>query len=73
MSTWTRFWIAWLLIGVTAEIYAIIQPAPGDTISEQVWALRDRLRGSSAFSLILFLTAGLAAWAIYHFAYEGRR
>lgn len=68
---WSRvFWIAWIAVGFFYEMWAIINRQPGDTLSEQVWWLRQNMSGE-VFSLILFLLAGLAAWAVYHFAYQG--
>lgn len=69
--TWSRlFWIVWIAVGFFYEMWAIVNRQPGDTLSEQVWWARQNMSGE-AFSLILFLLAGLAAWAVYHFAYQG--
>jgi hypothetical protein len=63
------FWSVWGLIGGIYETFAILDKTPGDTLSEQIWWLRDH---EFHFSLFGFLLAGLFAWLTYHFTFEGR-
>ena len=67
MTFWRAAWLLWVLYFVVLEVWALIRKAPGDTLSEQVWALRST--GSWLFSLILFVLA----WSAWHFLFEGRR
>jgi len=69
VSAWGIFWITWWAVGILGEVVALINKTPGDTLSEQVWHLRENMSGN-VFSLSLFLLGGLALWAIYHFAFQ---
>lgn len=65
MTIWTKFWLAWAIIGFVVEMYAIFRGVEGGTLSEQLWFLRDT--STTIFSGLLILLA----WSIYHFRYEG--
>ena len=60
--SWSKFWLAYLFVGLIAEAVALSVPAQGGTLSEQVWALK----GTGWFSLILFLLG----WMIFHFIFD---
>lgn len=68
--SWFWFWIGYASVGAVVEVWAASNEIPGDTISEQFWYLRDRL--GNLYSLILFILTAIAAWAIYHFAFQTR-
>lgn len=39
MSSWTWYWIVWLVLGfVVPEGIALVNKSTGDTLSENVWA-----------------------------------
>lgn len=61
VSWFTWFWIAWILAFVVVEVIALRRKAPGDTLSEQVWAV---LRGRP---VLWFLGAGFLVWLLLHF------
>jgi len=69
MNWYPWFWKAWLILGGIVEIIALIRPETHDTLSEQIWALRDSPKGMGFFSLAI----AIMGWAIYHFIYEGKR
>lgn len=71
-SGWTWFWVVWLTIGAVVEFVALFNSGKLDTLSEQVWAVRNNLPPGWA-SLTLFLGIAVAAWVVYHFAVEGSR
>jgi hypothetical protein len=71
-SAWTWFWLAYALIGIVAECIGLFNKLPGDTLSEQIWALRDRIGGSGWWSLGMFIGAAFFAWLLWHFGWEGR-
>lgn len=66
MSGFTKFWLAWAIVGFIVEMYAIVRGIQGGTLSEQLWFLRDT--STTIFSGLLVLLT----WSIYHFRYEGR-
>lgn len=62
------FTIAWIVIGLAAlflEITALLNPAKGDTLSENVWKW---LRGKP---LRKFLLGAFLFWLLMHFLTEG--
>ena len=65
MNGFTMLWLVWVAFGVILELYTLLRKAPGDTLSEQLWSLRDY--GSGLFSLII----AFMLWAVYHFIKEG--
>lgn len=67
---WTLWWVGWVAAGVIAELVALISKQHGDTLSEQVWALREM---PGVFSLLMFMLSGFFLWLIYHFVFEGWR
>lgn len=61
MSKWRALWIGLLVIVLTFEFIAIFNDEPGDTISENVWALLD-------LSWLLWMVFGAAlTWLVVHF------
>lgn len=69
MSAWAWLWLAWAAAGLALELVALLRPAPGDTLSEQVWLLLAQ-RGVGKF-LAWMLTAFLL-WLAFHFVTRGR-
>jgi hypothetical protein len=67
MSLFQKLWIAWAMVGFAIEMIALRRPDPGDTLSEQIWNLRDR--DSEIYYLLLFFFA----WALFHFIFRGQR
>ena len=61
MNPFTWFWIAWIVAFCVMEAIAIHRKAPGDTLSEQVWAV---LRGRPP---LWFIGAGFLVWLAGHF------
>lgn len=53
------------MLGLSLEIFALLSPVKGDTLSEHIWSLR----GTGYFSLIIFLLF----WLIFHFLAEGQQ
>lgn len=64
MRWYQLVWLSWVAFGVGFEIIVLLFKIQGATLSEQIWALRDR--GSGFFSLLMFFLA----WMIYHFIRE---
>lgn len=67
MRTWLfrLGYLAGALLILALEIVAIIDPADGDTITENVRLVV--LSGPFAWSLTLGATVGLLAWMVRHF------
>lgn len=64
-----------LIIGVVftlaVELYgAFVRRAKGDTISEGVWWVRDRLPKPAWYVLLTGL-AGTFGWVVWHFGWQG--
>lgn len=74
-------WVGWavalallILLFAVVEGIAVFRDAPGDTLSEQVWNLRER--GSWLYWLILdvvFITAVVMCWLLWHFRFDTGR
>ncbi len=56
----TVFWTLWIAAFLVIEIVALRRKAPGDTLSEKVWAI---LRFKPAW----FVGAGFLTWLVIHF------
>jgi hypothetical protein len=69
-KSWGAFWVAWGAVGIVVELVAVFRQAKGDTLSEQVWFVRDHYLD---YPMAGFLMAGFFAWLVYHFVFEGRR
>lgn len=69
MNFWALAWLIWVLAGVALELCALVRPAPGDTLSEQVWRVfSDATFGKfAAWMLTAFLF-----WLAFHFVSRGR-
>lgn len=68
MNGWfTAVWLAWGAIFGVAEYRAVKRGRRGDTLSEHVWWLRDRI----PFRLGRWLIGGFLAWLAFHFIAEG--
>lgn len=81
MTVWTKIWVGWsvalaalvVFFGVV-EGWALTRKGPGDTLSEQVWNLREQ--GSWLYWLIIdvvFITAVVMAWLLFHFRFQSGR
>lgn len=68
MNWYPYFWKGWFLLGLIVEMIAIFRPEAGDTLSEQVWALRDDPKMVGSFSFLM----AILAWSIWHFIKEGK-
>jgi hypothetical protein len=71
MSGYTIAWLFWLAMAAVIEIPALLNKAPGDTLSEHVWrwfSIRDKARGWQArrFVLLTFMV-----WLTVHFLTGG--
>lgn len=65
MRLYTWLWIGWVAYFLALETWALLRPARGDTFSEHIWYLRDRLG-----SFFWFMLAGFLFWLVYHFLIE---
>ena len=66
MSRFRLAWVAIILTGVGLEVFALLNAAPNDTFSDQVWDLL-----TLAWPLRIAVLAGMA-WLTLHFI-RGRR
>ena len=66
---WRAVWSVWIVWFIVWEIIALAHPLPGDTLSEQVWCLRDSL-SSNVWSLVFCLFVALLVWLIIHFGWQ---
>lgn len=81
MTIWTKTWVGWavalaflILFFAFVEGWALLRDAKGDTLSEQVWNLRDR--GSWLYWLIVdvvMVTGITMAWLLFHFRFQSGR
>ena len=55
------FWLGLGVVGLTVELYAVYDKKRGDTLSEQVWRLRDLIPGG------MIVLAVFMAWLTVHF------
>jgi hypothetical protein len=62
------FWKLWFAAGFLVEMVALFRPARGDTLSEQLWNLRDNPRMVGSFSFLM----AILIWSVYHFVKEGK-
>jgi hypothetical protein len=72
VSGWTIFWLSFGLVGLVAEGAALARTAPGDTLSEQVWAWLRVAPGKTPARAALLswrsaLVGGLLLWLTGHF------
>lgn len=80
-AIWTRIWTVWaillallILFFLVVEGFALARRGIGDTLSEQVWRLREQ--GSWLYWLIIdvvFVTAVVMAWLLFHFRFQSGR
>ena len=60
-TRWTLIWVLLLVVVLVLEFIAIFNGAPGDTISENIWALL-------SLSWLLWLVVGVVLlWLTVHF------
>lgn len=81
MTIWTRTWVGWavalallIIFFAFVEGWALLRDDTGDTLSEQVWNLRER--GSWLYWLIIdvvFITAVVMCWLLFHFRFQSGR
>lgn len=65
-TPWPWLWVAWILMFLVIEFWAIFDDDPDDTLSEHVWSLMNMS------SFIAFAVVTLLVWLIYHFVWERR-
>jgi hypothetical protein len=63
---WAYAWVAWIAAFLTIEVLALKNSAPGDTLSEHVWAVfsikeKGNWWRARRFSLLAFM-----AWLVVH-------
>lgn len=66
MTIWTWLWVFWLAFFLAIEGAAIINKAPGDTLSEHIWKwfrIRDKPRAWTWRRAVL---AGFLVWLLVH-------
>ncbi|MFA5636859.1 MAG: hypothetical protein WC977_13260 [Anaerovoracaceae bacterium] len=66
---WRLVWAVWLGWFLVWEIIALSHPMSGDTLSEQIWHLRDTLSGN-VWSLFFCLFIALLVWLVIHFGWQ---
>lgn len=76
MTVWSWAWIALLVVPVAVEVWAIVRRGEGDTLSEQVWALRAWLKtkgyaGQVAWAAFVWALVGFFGWLVLHFTFPG--
>lgn len=67
LSPWGKFWTLWAGTGAVAEVIALVRHNPGDTLSEQMWAIRRNTDNQGFYTLFLFFLL----WLVWHFWKEG--
>lgn len=65
LSKFTIAWIVWVVWFVVWETWALLDPAPDDTLTEHI---RPLIHGSS---FGWFLGSAFALWLVWHFLVEG--
>lgn len=63
--TWV--WLALISVGVGLEAYALRSRAKGDTLSEQVWSLRDLAKRYRVDAVANAVIIGTLGWMALHF------
>lgn len=81
MSVWTKAWVGWsvalaalIVFFAVVEGWALARNLPGDTLSEQVWNLREK--GSWLYWFILdviTIACFTFAWLLFHFRFQSGR
>lgn len=79
LTFWGRVWVVWavlmallLIWFLVFEALALFHKAPGDTLSEQIWWLRNH--GHWLYFVVLdvwFLGAVALGWSLFHFQHQG--
>lgn len=67
---WPYIWLAWAVIGLTLELWALNDKAKGDTLSEQVWSLVALARKHKVVGLLHIGLIGFFVWLGLHFAFK---
>jgi len=72
----TLVWIGLILLLVIVEIYTIANKKRGDTLSEQVWRMREWLKGKgfagqTAWALFVWALIGFFGWLVLHLVLPG--
>jgi uncharacterized RDD family membrane protein YckC len=65
VSGWTIAWLVWGVLFVIVEAPAVWRKRRGDTLSEQVWWLRDRKIGPIPLGYLIL--GPFWAWLTLHF------
>jgi hypothetical protein len=70
MTFFDVFWTAFVVLGLSVELVALVSPERGDTASEHVWKwLRVRdARPTAPFIVLRVLTAIACVWLAPHFS-----
>lgn len=70
MSGWSWFWLAWAVVGIGVETWAIKRKASGDTLSEQMWSIRKLAKQHKLNALFSVVMLGFFVWLALHFAFH---
>jgi len=66
---WRAIWTIWLAWFLVWETIALAHPMKGDTLSEQIWNLRDSM-SHNVWSLIFCLFVAVLVWVAIHFGWQ---
>lgn len=69
MTRWRLFWFGALSALLVVELWTVVDPRPGDTLSEQVVPL---LEVRLVWTLTLLAWLAFAAWLAWHWWFERR-
>lgn len=74
MDVWSWLWVGWLAAFCVIEGVALARKAPGDTLSEHVWAWFHTAKGAKTDGttrLRRFALLALVTWLAVHFLTGG--
>lgn len=76
MTGWSWAWIGLIALLVGFEVFTIIRRGEGDTLSENVWKLREWLKGKGyggkmGWALLVWALIGFFGWVTLHFVFPG--
>jgi hypothetical protein len=66
---WVAVWTVWVGWFAVWETIALRNPPSGDTLSEQIWWVRDHL-SPNVWSLLFLLFVAVMVWVVLHFGWQ---